>query len=34
MNLGLHTGVDHIRCNMLRIPNEFLDEVRVEQGKD
>ena len=25
---------DHIRCNMLRITNEFLDEVRVEHGKD
>ena len=34
MNLGLHTRVDHIRCSMLRITNEFLDEVRVEQGKD
>jgi len=34
MNLGLRTGVDYIRCSMLRITNEFLDEVRVEQGKD
>ena len=34
MNLGLHTGVDYIRCSMLRITNEFLDEVQVEQGKD
>jgi len=34
MNLSVHTGVDHIRCNMLQITNEFLDEVRVEQGKD
>ena len=34
MNLGLDMGESHIRCNMLRITNEFLDEVRVEQGKD
>ena len=34
MNLGLHMGVDYIRCSMLRITNEFLDEVRVEQSKD
>ena len=34
MNLGLHTGADYIRCSMLRITNEFLDEVRMEQGKD
>jgi len=29
MNLSLHT-----RCNMLQITNEFLDEVREEDGKD
>jgi len=29
MNLGLHTGANYIRCSMLRITNEFLDEVRV-----
>ena len=34
MNLGLHTGTDHIWCSMLRITNEFLDEVQVEQGND
>jgi len=34
MNLGLHTEADYIRCSMLRITNEFLDEVRVDQGKD
>ena len=30
MNLNLYTGADHIRCNMLQITNEFLDEVREE----
>jgi len=30
----LHTGTDHIKCSMLRITNEFLDEIRVEQGND
>ena len=34
MNLNLYTGVDHIRCNMLQITNEFLNEVREEHGKD
>jgi len=34
MNLGLDMGACHIRCNMLRITNEFLDEVWVEQGND
>jgi len=34
MNLGLDIGESHIRCSMLRITNEFLDEVRVEQGND
>jgi len=34
MNLGLDMEAGHIRCSMLRITNEFLDEVRVEQGKD
>jgi len=34
MNLGLHTGASHIQCRMLRITNEFLDEIRVEQGND
>jgi len=34
MNLGFHTGTDYIRYSMLRITNEFLDEVWVEQGKD
>jgi len=32
MNLGLDMGEGQIRCSMLRITNEFLDEVRVEQG--
>jgi len=34
MNLGLDMGPGQIRCGMLRITNEFLDELRVEQGKD
>jgi len=34
MNLGLDMEAGHIRCSMLRITNEFLDEVWVEQGKD
>jgi len=34
MNLGLDMETNHIQCSMLRITNEFLDEVRVEQGKD
>ena len=34
INLGLDMGPGQIRCSMLRITNEFLDEVRVEQGKD
>jgi len=34
MNLGLHTGADYICCSMLRITNEFLDEVQLEHGKD
>ena len=34
MNLNLYTGVDHKRCTMLQITNEFLNEVREEQGKD
>jgi len=34
VNLNLYTGVDHIQCNMLQITNEFLNEVREEQGKD
>ena len=34
VNLGIHTGACHIRCSMFRITNEFLDEVRVEQGND
>jgi len=34
MNLGLDMGEGQIRCSMLRITNEFLDEVRVEQGND
>ena len=28
MNLGLNMEASHIRCNMLRITNECLDEVR------
>ena len=32
--MGLDMEAGHIRCSMLRITNEFLDEVRVEQGKD
>jgi len=27
MNLGLNMGAVHIRCNMLKITNEFLDEI-------
>jgi len=34
MNMGLNMGAGTIRCSMLRIPNEFLDEVRVEHGND
>jgi len=34
MNLGIHTCADHIRCSMLRITNEFLDDVWVEQGNE
>jgi len=34
MNLGLDMEAGPIRWKMLRITNEFLDEVRVEQGKD
>jgi len=34
MNLGIHTGVNHIQCSMLRITNEFLNEFRVEQGNN
>ena len=34
MNMGLDMEAGHIRCNMLRITNEFLDKVRVKQGKD
>jgi len=34
MNLGLDMEACHIWCNMLRITNEFLDEVWVEQGND
>jgi len=30
MNLGLHTGAGHIRCSILRVTNEFLEEIRVE----
>jgi len=30
MNLGLNMDVGHIRCSMLRITNEFLNEIRVE----
>ena len=33
-NLGLNMGTSCIRCSMLRITNEFLDEIRVEQGND
>jgi len=34
MNLGLHMGAGHVRCSMLRVTNEFLEEIRVEQGND
>jgi len=30
MNLGLDIEAGQIQCSMLRITNEFLDEVRVE----
>jgi len=30
MNMGLDMEAGHIWCSMLRITNEFLDEVRVE----
>ena len=30
MNLGPDMEASHIRCSMLRITNEFLDEVQVE----
>jgi len=32
MNLGLHTRAYYIRCSMLRITNEFLDEERFQDG--
>jgi len=34
MNLELQIGYDHICCSVLKVTNEFLDEIRVEQGKD
>ena len=34
MNLGLHIGAGHVRCSMLRITSEFLEETWVEQGND
>jgi len=34
MNLGLNMGACHIRCSMLRITNEFLEEIRVEHDND
>ena len=34
MNLEVQVGSDHIRCGMLKVTNEFLEEIRVEQRKD
>jgi len=34
MNFEVQVGSDHIRCGMLKVINEFLKEIRVEQGKD
>jgi len=34
MNLELHMGAGHIRCSMLRVTNEFLEEIQMEQGND
>jgi len=34
MNLEVQVGSDHILCGMRRVTNEFLEEIRVEQGKD
>jgi len=30
MNLGLHIGIGHVRCCMLRVTNEFLEKIRVK----
>jgi len=34
MNLELQIGSDHIWCGMLRVINNFLDEIKAEQEKD
>jgi len=34
MNLELEIDSDHIQCAILKVTNEFLDGIKVEQGKD
>jgi len=34
MNLGMQFGSDSIQCSLLRVTNEFLNEIRVAQGHD
>jgi len=34
MNLGMQFGQDSIQCSLLRVTNEFLNEIRVAQGHD
>jgi len=34
MNLGMQFGQGVIQCSLLKITNEFLDEIRVAQGHD
>jgi len=33
MNLGMQFGQDS-KCNLLKVTNEFLNEIRVAQGQD
>jgi len=34
MNLGMQFGQGVIQCSLLKVTNEFLDEIRVAQGHD
>ena len=34
MNLGMQFGSGLIQCSLLRVTNEFLNEIRVAQGHD
>ena len=34
MNLGIKLGSGHIQCSMLKVTNEFLEQIRVAQGDD